>query len=145
MNSKGAAKPVDDAFEKVEFENLEVLVKKRLSKKQISTVEIQAANVTDNRKWRKKDSNIFTDVVESVESPTVRNDETGRGEESINLENIRSVLLRNEAVSSSKTPSKLQISPPSICTGLSSSLNSFDTVVFEEKHSPAQFSTQDKR
>lgn len=40
MNSKGAAKPVDDAFEKVEFENLEVLVKKRLSKKQISTVEI---------------------------------------------------------------------------------------------------------
>ena len=66
--------------------------------------------------------------------------ETGKGEESINLENIISVLLRDEAENSSKIP----LSSPSICMNSSSSLNSSDSVGFEEKHNPALLSMQDK-
>lgn len=44
-----------------------------------------------------------------MESSPVRSNETEKGEENINIENIRSALLRDEAVNTSKT----QISLPS--------------------------------
>ena len=44
-----------------------------------------------------------------MESPPARSNETEKGEENINIENIRSVLLRGEAANASKT----QISLPS--------------------------------
>ena len=50
MDSTGAATPVDDGFEKVGYD-LEVLVKKRLSDKEIYMVEVKEANVTDNKRW----------------------------------------------------------------------------------------------
>lgn len=102
MDSTGAATPVDDGFEKVGYD-LEVLVKKRLSDKEIYMVEVKEANVTDNKRWRRKNTNPFSDVVKSVVGPAVRSSETGRGKESINLENIKSVLLRDEAVSPSNS------------------------------------------
>ena len=81
MDSTGAATPVDDSFEKVGYD-LEVLVKKRLSDKEIYMVEVKEANVTDNKRWRRKNTNPFSDVVKSVVGPAVRSNETGRGKES---------------------------------------------------------------
>ena len=57
----------------------------------------------------KKITNLDSYVEEFVESSPVRSNETEKGEENINIENIRSALLRDEAVNTSKT----QISLPS--------------------------------
>ena len=102
MDSTGAATPVDDGFEKVGYD-LEVLVKKRLSDKEMYMVEVKEANVTDNKRWRRKNTKPFSDVVKSVVGPAVRCNETCRGNESVTLENIKSVLLRDEAVSPSNS------------------------------------------
>ena len=50
----------------------------------------------------KKITNLDTYVEEFVESSPVRSNETEKGEEN-NIENVRSALLRDEAVNTSKT------------------------------------------
>ena len=70
----------------------------------------------------KKQNKLYSDVVKSVDSSVEEAPESGKT--SINLKNIQSMLLRDENLKSSK----IQSSPPDICTDSSSSGNASSNV-----------------
>ena len=93
-------------------------------------------NVTDKRQYRKKQNKLYSDVVKSVDSSSEEAPESGKT--IIDLKNIQSLLLRDEDLKSSK----IQSSPPDICTDSSSSGNASPNVSL--KVESETFSTQDE-
>ena len=79
-------------------------------------------NVADNRQYRKRKTKLYSDVVKSVDSSTEEAPESRKT--IIDLENIQSILLRDENLISSK----IQSSPPEICTDSSTSGNASSNV-----------------
>ena len=79
-------------------------------------------NITDNRQYRKRKTKLYSDVVKSVDSSTEEAPESRKT--IIDLENIQSILLRDENLISSK----IQSSPPEICTDSSTSSNASSNV-----------------
>ena len=79
-------------------------------------------NVTDNRHYRKKQNKLYSDVVKSTDLSIEEAPESGNT--IIDLKNIQSILLRDENLKSSK----IQSSPPDICTDSSSSGNASSNV-----------------
>ena len=82
-------------------------------------------NVTDNRQYRKKQNKLYSDVAKSVDSSTEEAPECGKT--IIDLKNIQFILLRDENLKSSK----IQSSPPGICTDSSSLGNASSNVLLK--------------
>ena len=106
IDSRGVVIPVDPGFEKNRRYNLEFLLRKDKVRKKCLLLR---SRVQISQIRGKKITNLDSYVEEFVESSPVRSNETEKGEENINIENIRPALLRDEAVNTSKT----QISLPS--------------------------------
>lgn len=106
IDSRGVVIPVYPGFEKNRRYNLEFLLRKDKVRKKCLLLR---SRVQISQIRGKKITNLDSYVEEFVESSPVRSNETEKGEENINIENIRSALLRDEAVNTSKT----QISLPS--------------------------------
>ena len=79
-------------------------------------------NVADNRQYRKRKTKLYSDFVKSVDSSTGEAPDSGKT--IVDLKNIWSILLRDENLNSSK----IQNSPPDICTDSSRSGNASSNV-----------------
>ena len=91
-------------------EKLDVKRKEVHEKSKIVDFDKNIQNIKDNRQYRKKKNKLYSDIVKSVVSST---DEATESENTVaDLKNIQSILLRDENLNSSK----IQNSPPDICT-----------------------------
>ena len=79
----------------------------------IAPMKNNLENITNNRLYRKKNMKLFSDVVKSNNQST-----TEVGKTVIDLKHIQSMLIRDETLNSSK----IQSSPPDICTDNSQSV-----------------------
>ena len=121
-------------------ENVQIVAKKKLRNNESHdayTIQNNLENITDNRIYRKKKMRLFSDVVKSEKPSTAVGEESGKA--NIDLDNIQSILLRDEKLNSSK----IQNSPPDICTDTSESVNTSNNSIVPTNVKTNVFSTQD--
>ena len=125
--------------EKVKIEGKEVLESIELDV--VDFVKNNLGNITDNRVYRKKKKmKFFSDVVKSEMPSTSTTEGEKNGKTVIDLRNIQSMLLRDEDLNSSR----IQNSPPKICTDTSMSVNSSNNYEVSTNVEAEVFSTQDQ-
>ena len=93
-------------------------------------------NVTGNKRLCKKIAKLYSRV---VNSQTDRDKDNVLGDKNVILDYIKSLLIRNKALNSSKT----QIFLPNMCIDLSFSRISSNAALVEQKHNFSFFSSQD--
>ena len=91
-------------------EKLNIKRKEVHEKSKIVDFDKNLQNIKDNRQYRKKTNKLYSDIVKSVVLSIEEAPESGNTV--VDLKNIQSILLTDENLNSSK----IQNSPPDICT-----------------------------